>query len=99
MKKVFKMLTLLAVFVSLIFLYNPAYSACLQKFNGSATGGACYIKKENNIEKDKNTKEKTDSITKIERNLRPVKRSPELYQLKYNECLFGKCFYKTILSK
>lgn len=97
MKNVFN--TLVVIFVAFFTICTaiPAYS-CSKESAGITTGGACTIKELQNLEKAKNPVERLNQEPKGERDLRPVRYTQEITNIKLKECKFGVCLPKSLLG-
>ena len=73
--------------------------ACSSDKAETVSGAACSISELNNLEKKKTDKGKTELEPKVEIDLRPVNKTPEIRSIDDRDCLFGECLYKTILGK
>lgn len=96
MKKIFKTLVILiAVFCA---ASTPTF-ACAKKASDIVTGSACSIAEINNLEKAKHSQVNDNFKMKNEKNLRPVRLSPEIPKTTGDDCIFGNCLYKSVLGK
>lgn len=91
-----------ALVVSLVAFFTictavPAYS-CSKESAGVTTGSACTIKELQNLEKAKNPVERFSQEPKRERDLRPVRYTQEITNIKLKECTFGVCLPKSLLG-
>lgn len=97
MKNVFTTLVILLAAFFTIYAVIPAYS-CSKKSTGIVTGSACTIKELQNLEKAKNPVERFNQEPKGERDLRPVRYTQEITNIKLKECTFGVCLPKSLLG-
>lgn len=95
MSKVIKPLLVLAIVSCIIPAYS--YAACSSDMAGVYTGGACSINELNkNLENEKAGSQV--SLTKPQRNLRPVKNLSGMPKSNENSCLFGMCLFRTLID-
>ena len=97
MKKNFQTL---AVYVAVFYMaFLPVCASCPIKLTENITGAACSVPELNKLEKGRSMKENLYSKPKSERDLRPIRVTPEMNKSNNSDCLFGTCFYKTILDR
>lgn len=89
---IMKMIFCVVVYLSIIFSSMQAFACSLDK--GQATGGACSVKDIQNLEKNK-VQEKVN--TRGEKNLRPVKITPEIKNPEQAQCIF--CLQEGLFEK
>lgn len=98
MKKIFNTLVVLCavIYSCQIAFANESVCACSGNQQKSVTGAACSISELKNLEKMKNEKSDAQYIVRPERDLRPVKNTPEITN--FENCFLGKCLYKQMLD-
>ena len=102
MKNIFQTLAFFGVsfyIAEMTFLALPACASCPIKLTENTTGAACSVQELGSTEKNKNMNENLGSRPKAERDLRPIRVSPEIHKSDYTKCVFGTCVYRDILSK
>lgn len=97
MKNVFTTLVIFSVALFTIYAATPVYS-CSKESKEIITGSACTIKELQNLEKAKNPVERLNLEPKGERDLRPVRYTQEITNIKLKECKFGVCLPKSLLG-
>ncbi len=97
MKKIFQTLAVSAAVFYMAFL--PVCASCPIKLTENITGAACSVPELNKLEKGRSMKENLYSKPKSERDLRPIRVTSEMNKWNNSDCLFGTCFYKTILAR
>lgn len=77
---------------------TSVYASCVQNEAGVVTGGACSINELQNLEKNRTEKRKMNFLPYGQRDLRPVRQQVQQMPKTDDDCLFGKCLYKTLIN-